>query len=68
MFDLGAPEVVLLLIAVAGVVIPLRAAVTNRLSARYAVIAVAAAVLVPVLGPIAAILITARHARRHRIA
>lgn len=66
MFNLGVTEVLVLLMIAAGVLIPLGAALTNRLSARDAVIALAAAIFVPVLGSIAAILITATRARRHQ--
>lgn len=66
MLGLGAPEVLLLLIIAAGVLIPLGAALTNRLSAREAVIALAAAIFVPVVGSIAAILITVGRARRRQ--
>lgn len=66
MFDLSAPEALVLLMIAAGVLVPLGAALTNRLSAREAVIALAAAIFVPVLGSIAAILITATRARRHQ--
>lgn len=66
MFDLSAPEVLVLLMIAAGVLVPLGAALTNRLSARDAVIALAAAIFVPVLGSIVAIVITATRARRHQ--
>lgn len=67
MFDLGAPEVLVLLILAAGVLVPLTAGLMNRLTAREALIAVAAAMFVPFFGSIAAILITANRLRRHRI-
>lgn len=67
MLDLGAPEVlVLLLIIAAGVLMPVGAALTNRLSTGPALIAVAAAIFVPILGSIASILITATFVRRHQ--
>lgn len=67
MFDLGTPEVLLLAVIIAaGIVLPLGALLTNRLSARVALIALAAAIFVPVLGSVFAILITATRVRWHQ--
>lgn len=67
MFNLGAPEVLVLLLELAGVVVPCVGFLTGRLRTRDAIIAVVLAILLPAVGSVAAILITITRAPRDQL-